>query len=351
MWLLSVRCPATIYRKALNPVLYLLGLLVAVIVWLGLLGVISRPTDSTPSPSPGSGVSPWSIRRLGPSLFTAGVTATGGPLLHRFPGDHRLVAGVTRSGKSCTVHAIVAAFAPIADAAFVGIDLKRTELGLWAPRFTQNAVDLDDIDQAIVNAVRLMKVRQQFLELQGLTKWTTNLGPWLFIIIDEYAELVGISTDGIDRTAEGSVIDKAMKRSKALASMRITDIASLARVGAGLGIKLIVSTQYPTTEVLDSQIRNQLDTRILHRVTGDEQVRVGMGAGRSQVVAANSIPADMPGGLWIVGSEDYNAPTMARSTYIPADRIPGIATRTAHLSWTWDQLLSLQTVADRKGQT
>ncbi len=323
-------------------------LLALVVAWLTVLARISQPVNNSSTVEVDSSVSPWSIRRVRPDVFTAGQTATAQPLVHRFPGDHRLVAGVTRSGKSCTVHAIIAAFSETVDAAFVGVDPKRTELGLWTPRFTQNAVDLDDIDQAIVNCVRLMKTRQQFLELQGLTKWTTALGPWLFVVIDEYAELVGVSTDGIDRTAEGTVIDKAMKRSRALASMRITDISSLARVGAGLGIKLIISTQYPTAEVLDTQIRNQLDTRIMHRVSGSEQVTVCMGSGRASAIDANSIPTSMPGGLWIVGSQDYNTPTMARSTYIPAEHIPNIAARTAHNRWTWDQLLSLQTTDDRQ---
>ncbi len=328
--------------------LYLLGVIGTIVVWFALLGVISRPVDRnrTPVVDP---VSAWDIARVGADRFRAGLTSTGAPLIHRFPGDHRLVVGLTRSGKSCTVHAIITAFSTSVDAAFVGIDPKRTELGLWRPRFTQVAVDLADIDQAIVRAVRLMKVRQQFLELQGLTKWTAELGPWVFIIIDEYAELVGISTDGIDRAGEGTDIDKGLKRSKALASMRITDIGSLARLGAGLGIKLIISTQYPTAEVLDTQIRNQLDTRFMHRVSGDEQVKVSMGAGRAQQVGANSIPASMPGGLWVVGSEDYNDPVLARSTYVDAADIPTLATRTASAAWTWEQLLSLQTVADRKG--
>ena len=328
---------------------YFAFVVAVVVAWFTVLARISQPVATHSAVMPGSSVSPWLIRRISGSVFVAGQTSIGGPLVHRFPGDHRLVAGVTRSGKSCTVHAIIAAFASTIDAAFVGIDPKRTELGLWSPRFTHNAVDLVDIDLAIAKAVRLMKVRQQFLELQGLTKWDVSLGPWLFIVIDEYAELVGISTDDIDRTSDAQDITAGMKQSKALAAMRIADVSSLARVGAGLGIKLIISTQYPTAEVLDTQIRNQLDTRIMHRVSGDEQVRVCMGSGRASQVGANSIPTSMPGGLWIVGSEDYNTPTMARSTYIAAERIPALANRTAHLSWTWEQLLALQTVDDRKG--
>lgn len=327
---------------------YVLTVLGVLVVWLTVLGVISQPTTEPRTSQSDPGQSAWTIRRLGLDRVMAGQTATGGPLIHRFPGDHRLVAGITRSGKSCTVHALLAGFSTIADAAFVGIDPKRTELKLWTPRFTEVAVDLADIDLAIQKLVRLMKTRQAFLELQGLTKWVTALGPWVFVVIDEYAELVGVSTDGIDRAGSGSDINDGLKRSKALGAMRIADISSLARLGAGLGIKLIITTQYPTAEVLDTQIRNQLDTRLMHRVSGDSHVKVCLGDGRASQVSANSIPTHLPGALWVVGSEDYNEPVLARSSYVAADEIPGLAAETAGLAWSWEQLLALQTLADKR---
>lgn len=54
-------------------------------------------------------------------------------------------------------------------------------------------------------------------------------------------------------------------------------LATIARMGRSAGIVLVVSTQYPTADVLSSQIQANLDHRVVLRVTSGKYVHVSLG--------------------------------------------------------------------------
>lgn len=289
----------------------------------------------------------WNIRRISLDGYQVGVTQAGGPLVHRFEAGHRLIAGVTRSGKTFTCNAMLCAFATRADCAIVGLDPKMTGFQPWHPRFTEVACTLSEIDAVISRCLQVLEARKQYLALQGRDKWLPSDGPRLVVAVDEFADLAGLNTAAIDRTLTGRELESQFKGQQALSKIRTADVATLARMGAGLGIDLVVCTQYPEVQVLPSQIRSQLDIRIIHRVTSKEQLAVCLGQGRADALDLRDVRPGVPGMLWIVGTVDHEHTELARSAFVEMADVAAHAERYAFLQWSWPELLALQSVGDK----
>ena len=269
------------------------------------------------------------------------------PLVLPWPNmGHALVSGLTGSGKSVSCHNILGQLAGYPDVAIMAFDRKRTDMTKWAPRLTLLATTAKEADDGLSDLRGLIDTRTRLLAEFGELNWHPRFGPWVVALIDEYAELAAIDTDGIDHEAETKVLDALLRRARATRQIRLANVSSIARLGRAVGITLIVATQYPTAEVIDQQVRTQLDIRLMHRVASDEQVNVCLGQGRSATISAKSIPSTQPGGLWLVGTPDTPEPIRGRSNRVTVDDIRQRAAATAHLAWPYDTVFGSEAIAE-----
>lgn len=155
---------------------------------------------------------------------------------------HILIAGTTGSGKSVCMNLIINQLITNQPKALcIFIDIKRVELSRYKhiKQCYKYCNDLETARHALRIAEILMYNTYAEMEEKGLTK--TNKAP-LFIFIDEYADLI----------LQDRNIEKI--------------IASIARLGRAAGIHLIIATQYPTREIISTQIKINCPVRICFRL-------------------------------------------------------------------------------------
>ena len=183
-------------------------------------------------------------------------------------GAHMLVAGTTGSGKSeflqTFIVALSARYSPV-EISFVFIDFKEGGMSEAFRGLPHNAGSLTNIDEeidylarrAITMLTNERKRRAKILEPYGqnINRYheayhESNQSliplPHLFIIIDEFAEVISQCSEF-----------KEM-------------IISLSRVGRSLGIHLILATQSPSHSV-DSQIWSNSNCKICLKVLNEEE--------------------------------------------------------------------------------
>ncbi|MEM9655859.1 MAG: FtsK/SpoIIIE domain-containing protein [Actinomycetota bacterium] len=252
---------------------------------------------------------------------------------------HQLIGGETGSGKSGLLAAQGAALAPLEDVAMLGVDLKLTELARWHPRLTALATTPKDASLLFALGVAEMHRRNALMQSLGLRKWDTDLGPWIFIIVDELARLAGIAVEQLLAQALADTVDpKLVRQAKDALGVRLAMIDQLAALGRAPGIRLITATQYPTADVIDSSIRSQLTLRFMLRVISREQVAVILGAGNEANITPSSIPVRERGGFWCVGLPEDPRPVRGRALLIDDDTLDARFASFAHLRVPQDQV-------------
>lgn len=176
-------------------------------------------------------------------------------IFHDFEkAPHMLLGGTTDMGKSTTLNVIINSliYNQPDNVKFTLLDLKGgLELGEYKSiKQTRNfAKDVAGALESLINVQNDMTEKFNTLERTGKKEMKdTNNNERHFVIIDEAAEL-----SSHDET------DKAIKKIKVECENLIKDIA---RRGRASGIRLIYSTQYPTTETISSQVKRNLITRI-----------------------------------------------------------------------------------------
>ena len=155
---------------------------------------------------------------------------------------HILIAGTTGSGKSVCMNLIINQLVTNQPRALcIFIDIKRVELSRYKniKQCYKYCNDIESARNALNIAYITMMNEYQYMERNGLTK--TNKAP-LFIFIDEYADLI-LQDRNIEKT-----------------------IASIARLGRAANIHLIIATQYPTREIISTQIKINCTVRICFRL-------------------------------------------------------------------------------------
>lgn len=156
---------------------------------------------------------------------------------------HTLIAGATGSGKSVLLNSTLCTalhFLP-SEKSFVLIDPKRVELVQYAglPHTLCYASERFDIRNALHTAVNLMENRYRRMQAAGVKRYA---GTEVYIIIDEYADLV--TTD-----------KKAV----------LGPLCRIAQLGRAAGVHLIVATQRPTRDIVNGQIKVNIDSRLALR--------------------------------------------------------------------------------------
>lgn len=157
---------------------------------------------------------------------------------------HLLIAGTTGSGKSVIINNIIYTllYKSPKDVKLILIDPKKVELIQYKelPHTLAYASEQADIIQTIKDAVTLMEQRYKTMQKQRVKK---SREADLFIIIDEYADLITTSK----------------KDTECL-------ICRLAQLGRAARVHLIIATQRPTRDIITGQVKVNLDSRLALRV-------------------------------------------------------------------------------------
>ena len=252
------------------------------------------------------------------------------------PCPHVLIGGQTGAGKSGVTNAIIAAVAGRDDTAICGIDLKLVEQWPWRRRLTTCATTTAEADRLMADLRALIQHRAKLLQAIGRRMWSSEFGPWVLVVVDELAELSGSDPDILIEAARTGDTKDVIRNGRNAAQIRIALLGSLARLARFCGTTIVTATQYPSYEVIDQQIRTQLTIRIMLRVASGEQVDVCLGRGYASRIGVRSIPADQPGGFWVVGLPSDPEPVRGRAHFLTDDFIAAHAARTAHLAWPHD---------------
>ena len=163
---------------------------------------------------------------------------------------HLLIAGATGSGKSTLINSLVARLLMTnspATAQLILIDPKRVELFPLRrlPHCIRYADTIPATIQALTEAERELERRFKAMQKQGRKQSTE---PHLYIIIDEYADLITTAAKAVTPI--------------------ITRLVQLGRAG---NIHLIIGTQRPTRDIIAGVIKVNLDCKIaLHTATAQD---------------------------------------------------------------------------------
>lgn len=191
---------------------------------------------------------PWTVP-LGRSLNTQ--------IVHNFEsesGAHILFGGATDMGKSTTLNVIFNSllYNHPDEAEFTLIDLKGgLEFGIYEnlKQVKHFATNINEAELVLQDVKNEMASTFDYLRQKGKRNVKqAELKKRHFIIIDEAAEL-----------SSSGELDSDIKKIKINCENYIKDIA---RRGRASGIRLLYSTQYPTTETISSQVKRNLITRI-----------------------------------------------------------------------------------------
>ncbi len=169
-------------------------------------------------------------------------------------GSHILLGGATDMGKSTILNVITSSLINNHpnDVEFTLIDLKGgLEFGVYEnlKQVKNFATDIDGAEIVLKQVKDEMEHTFNMLRRKGKKNVKhAGIKKRHFIIIDEAAEI----------TSDGET-DKEIKKQKIRCENYIKDIS---RRGRASGMKLIYSTQNPTSEVIGSQVKRNLITRI-----------------------------------------------------------------------------------------
>jgi S-DNA-T family DNA segregation ATPase FtsK/SpoIIIE len=195
---------------------------------------------------------------------------------------HMLIAGATGSGKSVTIHAVIASLlfrnSP-EDLKFIMIDPKRVELTLYnkIPHLlTPVITEPKKAILALKWAAKEMSRRYDILEKnacrdidsyhKGLQEGMENM-PYIVIIIDELADIM----QTYPRELESAIV-------------------RLAQMSRAVGIHLILSTQRPSVNVITGLIKANVPTRVALQVASQIDSRTILdAAGAEKLLGAGDM--------------------------------------------------------------
>ena len=187
---------------------------------------------------------------------------------------HLLVAGTTGSGKSVSVNSIVLSIMCMYDkdeTEFVFIDPKQVEFSRYEGTHHTKRV-ITEVDDTLAYLNELMDIMnnryRQFkeMEMSSISDYNEYIReeepshkevPRLVVVFDEYAEF--------------------MLREKEHAKDIDAAIRSLSGMGRAAGIHLIICTQTPKAEIINTTIRNNLAVRLCLKVADRNASNVVLG--------------------------------------------------------------------------
>lgn len=169
-------------------------------------------------------------------------------MLRLLEQPHLLIAGATGSGKSVLIHNLIYHIL-IYNHKMILIDPKRVELIDY--KKVKNTLtyetEISDILATLARTIATMDKRFKTMQKQGLKK---SLEPHIYIIIDEYADLV----------------IQAKKEIEPL-------ITRIAQLGRAANVHLMLATQRPTRDIITGAIKVNLDSRVALRCPSPQDSR------------------------------------------------------------------------------
>jgi DNA segregation ATPase FtsK/SpoIIIE, S-DNA-T family len=177
---------------------------------------------------------------------------------HDMERGHITLAGATRKGKTVFLKVLITSLIHQNpdDAKLTLIDLKG---GLAFTRF-KNARQVETVATDLDSALEaLTKVKSEMEEMKG---WFDKNG-------SEDIKEAGINTRHfivIEEAAQISPNILTGKEEKEKARRCEEALSEIARIGAGLGYRLIYCSQYPTADVMNKQIKQNCDTVITYKL-------------------------------------------------------------------------------------
>lgn len=174
-------------------------------------------------------------------------TTPGGQVFDLFADalkqPHLLIAGATGSGKSVVINGLIYTAlhnlpgCQPGGVEFILIDPKRVELIQWrdCPHSILYASEPGDIVHALQVAMNITETRYREMQRHGQRRFT---GGDLYIIIDEYADLI---------TTSKKQVQPIIRR--------------LAQIGRAASVHLVIATQCPLREIIDTTIKVNIDAR------------------------------------------------------------------------------------------
>ncbi|GGJ85858.1 cell division protein FtsK [Lentibacillus kapialis] len=190
-------------------------------------------------------------------------------MLHSFDEiPHMTIAGMTRHGKTALLKLIFSHLihSHPDDAEFYIIDLKG---GLEFSKYEklkqvkQVASDVSEAQDTILDVLKSIEGDYTYFRQNGYTNiLDTNISKRKFIIVDEGAQLV-----------PPSHLDKDEKKPYKYCQYALSEIA---RISGALGYRLIFATQYPTSDTLPREIKQNADAKITFRLPTEVASRVAI---------------------------------------------------------------------------
>jgi len=179
---------------------------------------------------------------------------------------HMVVGGATRYGKSNFLNMLIATLiAQQPDhVRFTLVDLKGgVEFHEFqdAKQVSHYAEEPEEAEKALQAVVVEMREKQQALKRRGVKNVQEAKDPFRhFVIVDEVGEL--------------NPDEAVTKEERALKERCQTYMSTIARLGAGLGYRQILATQYPTGDVIPRQCKQNSDAKLCFRVQNGTASRV-----------------------------------------------------------------------------
>lgn len=157
---------------------------------------------------------------------------------------HILIAGATGSGKSVIINGLIysALYQSPNKVGFILIDPKRVELITYKnlPHTIDYASEPLEIVRAIKYAVEIMESR--YREMQAKRQKKSDK-PDIYVIIDEFADLITTNKKQV-----------------------LPLLCRIAQLGRAAGVHLFIATQRPTRDIINGQIKVNIDARLALRV-------------------------------------------------------------------------------------
>lgn len=166
---------------------------------------------------------------------------------------HILIGGCTGSGKSVFMNTLLYS---IIDAPhktqFVFIDLKVVELSYYrdAPQTMAYCTTVSQTAAALKRVREIIDDRYRRMGDLGIRKWTDAQGSRIYIVIDEYAELITQGRKLVER-----------------------ELMSIAQIGRAAGVHIIAATQRPTRDIITGAVKVNFDCRIALRTATAQDSR------------------------------------------------------------------------------
>ena len=220
-----------------------------------------------------------------------------------------IIAGYAGAGKSVTLRQIITAiqlgYTP-QQVKLLLIDLKGgIELGLFegSPFVDNLVIEHEEVLEEILKLTKEMEYRYSVMRQENAThisQLENNPFPYKLVIIDEFAEITPSCLKGDE---------------KKIAKDIENEIGRLLRMGRAAGIQFIFCTQRPDSEIVDGQIKANIQTKICHRVRDSVNSRVVIGNNKAYTLEPYPGRGIFQGPVKI-GKEEFNMDMKFQSPYL-----------------------------------